>query len=147
MISAKYSGPLPDITLPLTAPYWEAASKCELVVQKCLRCKYLLWPPSPVCPNCLGQELVWRPVEPRGTLISFAIYYRAFDKAYASMIPYVVGYIELNAGPRLYGNITGNADHLESGVAVEARFALVAADVRIVQWESRDRELPRDDNQ
>ncbi len=53
------------------------------------------------CPECLSLEWEWHQVQPTGTLLSYAVYHRAFDPAFQDEIPYTVGYVQLDDGPRM----------------------------------------------
>ena len=133
-----YAKPLPDLTDPLTAPFWQAASKGTLLVQQCASCGYLRWPPGPVCPQCLTPGGDWTPVTPAGTLYSYAEYHRALAPAFADDLPYAVGLIELDAGPRMYGTMVGLPRTADVGRRVRAVFDPVTPEVTLVKWQLED---------
>ncbi len=126
--------PLPDVTDPVTAGYWEAAREGRLVVSRSVHCGELLWPPEAVCPVCLQEGFDWVDVEPRGTLWSYAVYHRALDPAFAGDIPYAVGLVELTSGFKMYGIIQGDLAALEVGMPAEAVFDTVTDEVTFVRW-------------
>lgn len=130
----SYDKPLPDVGDARTAPFWAGARVSQLLVQKCADCGYLRWPPGPVCPECLSRESGWAPVRTTGTLVSYCVYHRAFNRAFADDVPYAVGYVELADGPRMYGQLVGEPEHLEIGQPVHAIFAPVTAEVTLVRW-------------
>lgn len=127
--------PLPDVTDPLTAPFWSAARAGKLVAQKCARCGYLRWPPGPVCNECLQPGGQWTPLSPTGTLYSYAEYHRALDPAFADDIPYTVGLVELDDGPRVYGMMRGTLATADIGEKVQAVFDPATPEVTFVRWE------------
>lgn len=126
--------PLPDVTDPVTEGFWTATRNSTLAVSRCTNCSNRLWPPEPVCPVCLHTEFVWEEVEPRGTLWSYAVYYRALDPAFADDLPYAVGLIELESGFKMYGIVLGDVERLEIGMPAEAVFDRVTDEVTFVRW-------------
>jgi uncharacterized OB-fold protein len=129
-----YAKPLPDPQAPATAAFWQAARAARLVVQKCANCGYLRWPPGPACPQCLSPEGDWTQVRASGTLLTYCVYRRAFSPAFAADVPYAVGYVQLDDGPRLYGTMVGELDALEVGLPVSAVFDPVTPEVTLVHW-------------
>lgn len=126
--------PLPDPGHPATAPFWQGTRESRLLVQKCTNCGYLRWPPGPACPECLSADAEWTPVRPSGTLVTYCVYRRAFSPAFAGDVPYAVGYVELDDGPRMYGTLRSELDSLRCGRPVHAVFEPVTPDVSLVHW-------------
>ena len=126
--------PLPDVADPVTAPYWAAARAGRLAVPRCDRCRQVLWPPEPVCPDDYSSDFSWQDVEPAGTLWSYAVYHRALDPAFAADVPYAVGLVELPIGAKMYGIMRGPLDALEIGRPVTAVFEPVTDVVTFVRW-------------
>lgn len=129
-----YKKPLPDVADERTAPFWAGTRASQLLVQKCSGCGYLRWPPGSVCPECLSWDSDWVPVRPTGTLVSYCVYHRAFNPAFADDVPYAVGYVELDDGPRMYGTMVGDPESLAIGLPVHAVFDPVTPDVTLVRW-------------
>lgn len=117
--------PLPQIT-PLTRPFWEAAARQSLVIQRCLSCGAWIWCPRPDCAECGGERLEWSPVSGRGKVYSFTIIREVVGRGargFEKEIPYVVAWIDLEEGPRLVSRVVGcPIEKVEIGMAVEALF-------------------------
>lgn len=128
------SKPLPDVTDPLTDPFWSATREGRLVVQKCLDCGYLRWPPGPLCNECQSDRTAWTEVRPEGTLWSVATYHRALDPAFKDDVPYSVGLVELDEGPRMYGRLQGDTARFVPDARVHAAYREIAPDVFLVDW-------------
>jgi hypothetical protein len=126
--------PLPDVHDPLTAPFWAATRESRLVLPRCRICGYVCWPPEPVCPQCLDSSWEWVDVAARGQLWSYATYHRALDPAFAADVPYAVGLIELDAGRKMYGIMTGDIERLQIGAPVRGVFRAVNDEVTFVDW-------------
>jgi uncharacterized OB-fold protein len=131
----EYTLPLPDVEDPLTAPFWAAAREGRLVAQSCATCGYLRWPPGPICTECLTPGGEWTEVSPHGTLYSYAEYHRALDPRFAADVPYTVGLVELDEGPRMYGLLRSAVQTADVGRKVRAVFDAVTDQVTFVRWE------------
>jgi uncharacterized protein len=125
---------LPRTDDPLTAPFWQGTLAAEVRVQRCADCGYLRWPPAPLCPQCLSPAGGWVPLQGHGSLLTYCVYHRALDPAFADEIPYAVGYVQLDEGPRMYGQVDGPVQALQAGQPVRAVFRPVSDDVSLVHW-------------
>lgn len=85
----------------VTRPFFEAADRGVLVVQRCTTCGTHYAPGVPRCEECLGEVLEWTEASGTGTLLSYVMVHRAFHPAYADLVPYNVALVELTEGPRL----------------------------------------------
>ncbi|MGV9862315.1 Zn-ribbon domain-containing OB-fold protein [Rhodococcus koreensis] len=124
--------PVPEPT-PLTAPYWDAARKGELVLQRCRGCEEAIGYPRLNCPNCGSTELAWLPTAGTGRVWSYVVVERA-EPAFAADVPYILAVIELDEGPRLLSVVKD----------VEARHDTSLIDQRVqVGFEMRgDQQIP-----
>jgi uncharacterized OB-fold protein len=114
--------PIPPAS-KLTEPYWDAARRGELTVQRCERCGRRPFPPRAHCPGCGASTLSSTPVSGRGTIHSYTIAYRAPHPIFALQLPLVVAIVELEEGLRIMTNIVGcDPEELEVGMAVDACF-------------------------
>ena len=88
--------PIP-VSDDISAPFWEAARRGELVVHRCTGCGSLSYPPRLVCPKCLldPPAFEWVPVSGRGELVTWTIVRDAFLPGFAPLVPYAVGDIRL----------------------------------------------------
>jgi uncharacterized OB-fold protein len=129
--------PLPQIG-PDMAPFFEAAHRHELVVQRCAKCRALRFPARAICSRCLAREASWAPMSGRGTVFSFAIMHQAVHPGFAAEVPYAVVVIELEEGVRLLSNLVDCplAD-LRIGLPVEVVFDDVTADVTLPKFRPR----------
>ena len=57
--------PTPTITGE-TKPFWEAAARSELLIQKCADCKQYQWYPRGLCPICWWSRIAWLKGSGRG---------------------------------------------------------------------------------
>ena len=114
--------PIPPASA-LTQPYWDAARRGQMAVQRCERCGNRPFPPRANCPGCGAQSLSWSPVSGRASVYSYTVAHRAPHPAFAAQLPLVVAIVELEEGPRMFTNIVGcDPADVEVGMAVEATF-------------------------
>lgn len=127
--------PLPDLSDPFTAPFWQAARKHKLIMPHCHSCGHIQWPPRNVCSQCLATlaEDAWREVPQTGEIWSFVVYHRAFHPGFADRVPYNVALVRLDAGPLFVTNITGGND-LKIGERVTAQFETAQDEVILVRF-------------
>lgn len=95
---------LQPIVNSLNRPFWDAAEAGRLVLPYCVQSGRAFWPPSPSSPFT-GGAVLWRDVAATGRLRSRVVYRRGFMKELEARMPYAVGLVELDAGPRLLAHI------------------------------------------
>jgi uncharacterized OB-fold protein len=121
--------PLPEMT-PEMAPFWAAARRRQLAVQRCSSCGTHRFPARDLCSRCLGREAEWVTVSGRGTLFSYAIMHQVYHPGFADRVPYAVVVVELDCGARLVSNLQDTPlDRLAIGMPVEVAFEELSADV------------------
>lgn len=112
-----------DTTTADGSIFWDGAAEGGLTFQHCDDCGFVRWPAAGVCPECLSRRFTWKPVEPKGTVWSWVVYHRAYNKSLRERIPYNVALVELTCGVRLLTRLSGfGPDDDPVGAAVEARF-------------------------
>jgi uncharacterized OB-fold protein len=104
---------------PVLWPYWEAATRRVLVVQRCRACGHHQFHPRPFCLACDGTELGWVEVSGRGRVYSVTTVH--VEMAADLKPPYQVALVELTEGPRLLAGIVGAACAIGAPVKVTWR--------------------------
>ncbi|MFC8384877.1 Zn-ribbon domain-containing OB-fold protein [Nocardia sp. NPDC057272] len=102
-----------------SAEFFDAAGRGELAIKKCTGCGRSLAPEAMVCTDCGGSDPVWTSASGTGTLITWTTVHKAPNLAFADLVPYTVGVVELAEGPWLYARITGEP---LVGAALRAEF-------------------------
>jgi uncharacterized OB-fold protein len=92
---------------PLTAPYWEAARKGRVALQRCRDCEHVWHPPMPVCPHCRSESIEWFEASGRGRIHALTTIRHAVHTSVNEALPYVVCIIELEEGPKVIMNLCG----------------------------------------
>jgi uncharacterized protein len=111
---------------PTTAPFWEAAERGELRVQRCGRCGHHQFYPRPFCLQCDAEGLDWVTVAGRGRIYSKTVVRVPLVTGFEP--PYVVAIVELNEGPYLMGNV----DSVDCKIGDEV----------VLRWQQRDHKYP-----
>ncbi len=88
-----------------SAPWWAAAARHELTVQRCATCGDSHFPPETACPACGGYAQSLVPVAGTGTLHSFTVIHHPQPPGFTYPLP--VGLVELDDGPRIIAEIVG----------------------------------------
>ena len=109
----------------LDRPYWDGTRVGVLRVQRCRGCRVFQWGPEWICHRCLGNDLEWVDVAPRGRVYSWERAWHAVHPALTEHGPYLVVLVELpEAGSvRMIGNLLGDPQQdVTIGAPVEAVF-------------------------
>ncbi len=133
-MAVAYAKPLPVID-ERSRPWWEAARRHKLQLQRCEQCGHLAFPPAPMCPGCRSTELGWIDVSGRGKVWSWTVFHKSYFAGFANEIPYAVAIVELEEGPRMWTQVVGiERDQLKMGMPVEVVFEDVTDEVTLVKF-------------
>lgn len=130
--------PVPDLTDPNFAPFWQGTRENKLMVQRCEACGTHRWPPRLTCRSCRSPDLAWVEVAPRGTLYTYTTVGRPTAKGFSST-PYTVGFVALDtpANIRVIGNVIGvEPSQLVIGMALEGHFVPAGPnrEMTLIHW-------------
>jgi len=129
--------PIPRVT-PELAPFFAAARRRELVVQRCASCGLLRFPPRELCSRCWSRDADWAPVSGRGEVFSFYWMHQVYHPAFAAEVPYAVVVVQLEEGPHLLSNVIGcTREQLRVGMPVEVTFDDVSDAVSLPKFRPR----------
>jgi hypothetical protein len=122
--------PRPD---NVSKPFWEAASRGELLIQRCPSGHRQFYPRA-VCRVC-GDDPEWEQASGRGTVHTYTVIRQNHARPFRDELPYVVAMVDLVEGVRMMGNITGCApDEVYIGMPVEVRMVQAEPDVGVPFW-------------
>jgi uncharacterized OB-fold protein len=135
-MTTEYKKPLPRPGNPaLTKPFWDAAKKNQLVLQRCNTCSNLFFYPREACPSCLSAELEWVPVSGSGRVYSYTIVHQPQHPAFEQDSPYIFAMIQLEEGPRMVSNVVDcQLDQVKIDMPVIAVFDKVTPDWTLVKF-------------
>jgi hypothetical protein len=129
---SEYIKPLPKPTAT-SRPFWDAAKRHQLQLQRCAGCGSFIYYPRDRCPNCLSERLEWTPVSGRGKLYSYTVVRRASTRSFADK-PYVLAIVELDEGVRMTTNIEAAPENVKVGMPVTVYFDDVTPEKTLVKF-------------
>jgi uncharacterized OB-fold protein len=130
-VSDAATRPVPAVS-PEMAPFWDAARRHQLVVQRCLDCGAHRFPAREVCSRCLSRRVEWERVRGKGRVWSIAIIHQASHPWFAARVPYAVVVVELDEGARMLSTVPGLEPHaITIGMPVEVAFEDVTPEVSL----------------
>ena len=133
------SKPIPDLT-PALAPFFEAARRGVLVVQKCDSCGRFRFPPCGLCRDCLSTAASWAPVSGRGEVFSFNVMHQVYHPGFAAEVPYAVAVVQLEEGARMVSNVVSVKPHeIRCGMPVEVVFDKLSDEITLPRFRPRQR--------
>ncbi|KAB7709036.1 hypothetical protein F9802_02595 [Bacillus aerolatus] len=120
-------------------PYWDAADRRELLIQKCESCQHYSHPPGPACAKCGSTELSWENLgsEVKGTVYSFIVSYRPFLPGFQDDPPLVIATVELEKAPqvKLIANVLDcNPEEVNIGMNVKMTWQDIKEGRALPQW-------------
>lgn len=109
----------------ITAPFWAAAERGELLVQECAACGHRQFTPRRLCLACSSADVGWLICSGRGTVHSVTVSH--LEVLPGLPPPYAVAIVALDEGPHLLARLTGDG-------ALDARIG----DPVAVAWTPRE---------
>jgi hypothetical protein len=105
---SKVTRPIP-VPNEWTKPFWDAAKRGVLELQRCQSCGHFQHPPYATCVKCMGIDLKFEVVRHAGTIYAYTIMYHTGDKRFAAAVPCASIIVELDEAPGalLAGNLLG----------------------------------------
>jgi len=103
-VTTEYNKPLP-VTNDVTAPFWEAAKRHEMMLQRCKQCGHRFMYPREMCPNCMAFDLEWVKVAGKGRLYSFGVTRQPAHPSFNDVVPFIFALVQLDEGPRIITNL------------------------------------------
>ena len=126
--------PVPD---EVTKPFWDAANRHEVSIQRCRSCSELQHPPQAACLHCDSSDLAWETISGRGTVFTFIVDHRnevpGFDGNY--VFAFITPEETSNDVVRLTGNIWDcDPQDVYIGMPVEVFFKEVKPGVTLPEF-------------
>jgi uncharacterized OB-fold protein len=126
--------PVPD---EQTKPFWDAAKRGVLELQRCQSCGHFQHPPHATCVKCVSTDLKFEAVRGVGTIYAYTIMYHSGDKRFAPAVPYASIIVELDDAPGalLAGNLLQSPyTEAKVGRQVEVIFEPLNDDITLPQF-------------
>ena len=111
--------PQPDL---VSAPFWEATLRGELLIQKCPACGHRQFYPRALCTACAATP-EWEVASGKGVVHTFSVIRQNPAQPFKRWRPYTVAIVELDEGVRMMTELIGiAADDVTIGMEVEVAF-------------------------
>jgi uncharacterized OB-fold protein len=129
-----YPKPIPAIT-PEMKPFFDAAKRHELAVQRCTQCGTHRFPAREICSACLSREAEWVQVSGDGVVFSYNVMHQVYHPGFAGEVPYAVVVIRLAEGAKMTSNLIGvRPDEIRIGMPVKVVFEDVTDEVTLPKF-------------
>ncbi len=134
----SYQKPIPLKTQD-NQPYWDAADRHELVLQKCETCNSYNHPPGPACSKCGATELSWESQgsDITGTIYSYVVSYRPFLPGFQDDLPTIIVVVQLDKlnDVKIIGNVLAcPPEEIKIGMPVKMTWQDITEDRALPQW-------------
>jgi hypothetical protein len=128
--------------------FWrEIPSRYNLIGVRCGNCNKILFPPRFICPYCRRTgKLEPYKLKPRGKIVTYTVVHSAAS-GFERMVPYILGIIELEEGPRITAQITDcDESEIEIGDEVEIIFRKMGEEGKegVIYYGFKARKIPSD---
>ena len=114
--------PVPIVN-PWVKPFWDAARKEKLIIQKCQDCNNHIFYPRIACPHCFSDKVEWVEASGKGTVYSYTVVTNNAPSAFIADMPFVIAIVKLEEGVQMLSNIIKcNPDDVVCDMPVEVTF-------------------------
>ena len=135
---SEYKKPIPAIT-PDMQPFFDAAKRHELVVQRCRGCGAYRFPAREICSSCLSRDAEWVKVSGEGEIFSYNVMHQVYHPGFADEVPYAVVVVKLKEGAKMNSNLKGIAPHaIRIGMPVQVVFDDISDAVTLPKFAPRE---------
>jgi hypothetical protein len=105
-----------------SAPFFEAAARGRLLLQRCARCAVWHFPVRRRCSACGATALAWAEASGRGTVHGHARTHRAPHPALRGQLPLTLVVVDLEEGVRVRARLAAGAPPVRAGARVRVVF-------------------------
>lgn len=129
-----YAKPIPAVT-PEMQPFFAAAKRHELCVQRCTQCGTHRFPARAICSACLSTQAEWVRVSGTGSVFSFNVMHQVYHPGFAAEVPYAVVIVQLAEGAKMVSNLVGVAPQdIRIGMPVRVVFEDITDEVTLPKF-------------
>ena len=137
MTSHKMSVPIRPVMDPLSETFWASLREKQVTLQECSECARLRFPPYPSCPYCGSDNGAWVPVSENARLYSWVVVHAPISPDLKNDVPYVVGLVQLDDGPRMIGRVIGcDVEELKREMPVRFHYHKVDSELTLLVFEA-----------
>ena len=112
----------------LSAPYWEAAQRGELLYLRCGNCGTVFFPPLEACINCQSDDVHWERSAGLGTVYTYTVLHGAPSAGFP--VPSVLAIVDVDEGYPMMTSVVGcPPEDVQIGMRVEVCFEALTDDI------------------
>jgi uncharacterized OB-fold protein len=104
-----------------SAEFFDGTARGELLIRECEACGQHAPPPVAFCGACGSDRMAWVPSAGQGTVVSWSVVHPRPGAEPSE--PVVIGILELDEGPWVYGRLVGDVAEVAVGLSVTVEFA------------------------
>lgn len=126
--------PVPD---DISKPFWDACNERRLVIQNCVSCDTLQYPPEQTCASCDSEKMEWVEVSGKGRINGYAVVFDSRIRRWQTEQPYNIAVVELQEDPTItfFSNLSGiPVDEVPVGAEVQVEFEEAENGQLIHEW-------------
>jgi uncharacterized OB-fold protein len=106
---------------PYFDEFWKYCNQGEFRLQVCNKCGEIEFPPSPVCPSCIGSEFTWKKMKGTGEIVSHVTFIKEYYAECPPPWPAVL--VALDEGPWVMSNPKNMSEaDMKKGTRVKVTF-------------------------
>ncbi|HEY7105373.1 MAG TPA: OB-fold domain-containing protein [Acidimicrobiia bacterium] len=125
----------------LSAPFWDACQRGELMFQRCGDCGAATHTPAFICSQCASRALAWERSSGHGTIYSWTVVWRPQIPAFE--VPYAPIIVDMDEGWQMLSNLVGcDVDAAVVGLPVAVEFHAVESGFQLPYFAPRARVSP-----
>lgn len=124
--------PVPD---EASRPFFDAALKGRLMIQRCAQCAQAWFPLRARCALCHHENLEWEAASGKGRIYMHGRMRQVFHPELADAVPYRLAIVELEEGVRVLTQLVdAEPEQVRAGAAVEVTFEQISDEVAIPKF-------------
>lgn len=116
---------------PDDAFFWEGLRRGKALLQKCLECERVRFPPSPRCTSCGAAHSATVEASGGGSVYSWIVANRAFHPDFSASVPFILATIDLDEGARIAGELRTPTESVHAGLRVRIAFEPIEEFVKV----------------
>lgn len=138
----EYEKPIP-LKNQDNQPYWDAADRHELSLQKCKKCDHFEHPAGPTCASCGSEEVSWVTLGKniKATIYSYIISHRPFLPGFQDDLPLIIAQAELEDVPEvkiMCNLLECKTENVHIGMPVKMTWQDITEERSLPQWIPRE---------
>jgi len=108
----------------------------KVMATRCKKCGHEYFPPRADCPDCIGSEIEWFPIDVAGKLATYTTVNYG-PSGFENDAPYSLAVVDFPSGLRVFGRLCREIDPADIKVGMELKLAPAALAAERIGYEFR----------